>query len=168
MLWVSIGGLLPGGASCKEPICQCRRCKRRRQVQSLGREDPLEEGMEYGNLLQYSCLDNPMDRGAWSATVHGVAKIQTWLKWLSTHVCMQVSVHTPWISNSWEEKKNVQYLIHISILFTRWNNMLPILGQIKLLVNITAAAAAKSLQSCSTLCDPTDGSPPGSPVPWIL
>ena len=31
-----------------------------------------------------------------------------------------------------------------------------------------AAAAAKSLQSCSTLCDPIDGSPPGSPIPGIL
>ena len=31
-----------------------------------------------------------------------------------------------------------------------------------------SAAAAKSLQSCPTLCDPTDGSPPGSPVPEIL
>ena len=34
--------------------------------------------------------------------------------------------------------------------------------------SITAAAAAKSLQSCPTLCDPIDGSPPGSPVPGIL
>ena len=33
---------------------------------------------------------------------------------------------------------------------------------------ILAAAAAKSLQSCPTLCDPIDGSPPGSPVPGIL
>ena len=32
----------------------------------------------------------------------------------------------------------------------------------------TVAAAAKSLQSCPTLCDPTDGSSPGSPVPGIL
>ena len=31
-----------------------------------------------------------------------------------------------------------------------------------------AAAAAKSLQSCPTLCDPRDGSPPGSPIPGIL
>ena len=31
-----------------------------------------------------------------------------------------------------------------------------------------SAAAAKSLQSCPTLCDPMDGSPPGSPVPGIL
>ena len=28
-----------------------------------------------GNLLQYSCLENPMDRGAWQATVHGVARV---------------------------------------------------------------------------------------------
>ena len=36
------------------------------------------------------------------------------------------------------------------------------------LIYITAAAAAKALQSCPTLCDPIDGSPPGSPVPGIL
>ena len=34
--------------------------------------------------------------------------------------------------------------------------------------NGTAAAAAQSLQACPTLCDPIDGSPPGSPVPGIL
>ena len=33
-------------------------------------------GEGYGNLLQYSCLENPMDRGAWQATVTGVAEIQ--------------------------------------------------------------------------------------------
>ena len=31
----------------------------------------------HGNPLQYSCLENPMDRGAWWATVHGVTEIQT-------------------------------------------------------------------------------------------
>ena len=30
-----------------------------------------------GNLLQYTCLENPMDRGAWQATAHGIAKSQT-------------------------------------------------------------------------------------------
>ena len=34
--------------------------------------------------------------------------------------------------------------------------------------SLSRPAAAKSLQSCPTLCDPIDGSPPGSPVPWIL
>ena len=42
------------------------------QVQSLGQEDSPGEGN--GNPLQYSFLENPMDRGAWWAIVHGVAK----------------------------------------------------------------------------------------------
>ena len=37
-------------------------------------------GEGHGNPLQYSCLENPMDRGAWWATVHGVTKSQTQLK----------------------------------------------------------------------------------------
>ena len=41
----------------------------------------------HANPLQYSCLENPMDRGARQATVHGVAKSWTWLKWLSMHAC---------------------------------------------------------------------------------
>ena len=40
-----------------------------------------------GNPLQHPCLGNPMDRGAWRATVHRVAKSQTGLKQLSTHEC---------------------------------------------------------------------------------
>ena len=47
-------------------------------IQSLGWEDPPGGG--YGNLLQYSCLENPMDRGAWWATIHRVAKSQTRMK----------------------------------------------------------------------------------------
>ena len=42
-------------------------------VRSLGWEVPLEKGMA-GYPLQYSCLDNSMDRGAWRAIVHGVTK----------------------------------------------------------------------------------------------
>ena len=40
-------------------------------------------GGGHGNPLQYSCLENPMDRGAWWATVHGVAKSWTRLKQLT-------------------------------------------------------------------------------------
>ena len=40
-------------------------------------------GGEPGNPLQYSCLENPMNRGTWQATVYGVTKSQTQLKWLS-------------------------------------------------------------------------------------
>ena len=42
-------------------------------------------GGRHGNPLQYSCLENPTDRGAWRATVHKVTKSQTQLKRLSTH-----------------------------------------------------------------------------------
>ena len=73
----------------------------------------------YGNRLQYSCLENPIDRGTWWAIVHRVAKNQTRLSNLA-------------------HKHNA------------------------------AAAAAKSLQSCPTLCDTRDSSPPGSPIPGIF
>ena len=48
-------------------------------VRSLHWEDPLEKEMV--NPLQYSCLENPMDRGAWWAAVHGVTKSDT-TEWL--------------------------------------------------------------------------------------
>ena len=41
-----------------------------------------------GNPLQYSCLENPVDRGAWWAAVHRVAQSLTRLKWLSMHACI--------------------------------------------------------------------------------
>ena len=43
------------------------------QVLSLGQEDP--PGEENGYPLQYSCLENSMDRGAWQATDHGVTRV---------------------------------------------------------------------------------------------
>ena len=43
------------------------------RVQSLGREGPLEKEM----AIQYSCLGNPMDRGAWWATVYGLQELDT-------------------------------------------------------------------------------------------
>jgi len=44
------------------------------------------------NPLQYSCLENPIDRGAWQATIRGVKKSQTWL---STHTdqCLPIPLH---------------------------------------------------------------------------
>ena len=51
--------------------------KKKMQVLSLGQEDLLQKEMT--NPLQYSCLGNSMDSGAWQASVHGVAKSLTWL-----------------------------------------------------------------------------------------
>ena len=42
------------------------------QVQTLGQEDPLEKEMT--TPFQNSCMGNPTDRGAWQATIHGVAE----------------------------------------------------------------------------------------------
>ena len=58
---------LPGGSEGKESVCNVGDPG---SIPVLGKT-PREGN---GNLLQNSCLENPMDRGAWWATVHGVAK----------------------------------------------------------------------------------------------
>ena len=58
-------------------------------------------GGGHGTPLQYSCLGNPMDRGAWWATVHSIAKSQTQLKRLSTHCITTTMTGNNEISNSW-------------------------------------------------------------------
>ena len=50
-------------------------------------------GEGHGNSLQYSCLENPMDRGAWRATVHRVTKSPTLLTWLA-HVYLLIACLT--------------------------------------------------------------------------
>ena len=57
----------PGGSDSKESACNAGDLG---SIPGLGRP-PRERN---GNPLQYSCLENPMDRGAWRATVHRVAK----------------------------------------------------------------------------------------------
>ena len=70
----------------KEPGCQCIRDAG--SVSGLGRSP----GGGHGNPLQYPCLENPMDRGAWWTTVHGVTKSQTRLK--------QLCMYTQYITGS--------------------------------------------------------------------
>ena len=78
--------------SGKESACQCRRQRDAGSVPGLGRSPRVGNG----NPLQYSCLENSMDRGAWQATVHGTAKSQTCV---STRVHLHASVmkRRPWI-----------------------------------------------------------------------
>ena len=57
----------------KHPACQCRTCGFNPWVKKIPRGG-------HGNPLQYSCLENPMDSGAWWAQVQRVAKSQTRLK----------------------------------------------------------------------------------------
>ena len=51
-------------------------------------------GEGHGNPLQYSCLENPMDRRAWRPIVHGITKSQTRLKSLHTHTHTHTLTHT--------------------------------------------------------------------------
>ena len=68
-----------GGSYCKDPACSVG------DLCSIpGSERFPGEG--HGHSLQYSFLENPKDRGAWQATVRGVAKSQTRLKRLSRHL----------------------------------------------------------------------------------
>ena len=72
----SFSGDTPG----KEPACQCRRCGFEAWIGKI----PWRRAWQ--PLLQYSCLENPLNRGAWQATVHRVTENQTQLRWLSTRV----------------------------------------------------------------------------------
>ena len=58
-------------------------------IPGLGRSP----GGGHGSPLQHSCLEKPMDRGAWWATVHGVTKSRTQLKRLNMHACLYSSLH---------------------------------------------------------------------------
>ena len=65
----------PGGSVVKESACQAGDTGDVGSILGSGRST----GVGNGNPLQYSCLGNPMDRGAWLATVLGVAKSWTQL-----------------------------------------------------------------------------------------
>ena len=65
----------------KNPSANAGDIKRQGSIPGLVRSP----GGGHGNTLHYSYLENPMDRGAWRAAVHGISKSQTRLKRLSTH-----------------------------------------------------------------------------------
>ena len=73
-----------------------------------------------------------------------------------------------WSPNHWTEVHGKCVILIVDFFFLffckQWNSF----THSKTFSELPAAAAAKSLQSCPTLCDPIDGSPPGSPVPGIL
>ena len=55
-------------------MVQCLLTMQETWVRSLGQEDPLEKGMTTHSSI-HSCLENSMDRGAWWASVHGIARV---------------------------------------------------------------------------------------------
>ena len=73
-----MGHWIPGGSDGKESTCNAGDPG---LIPGSGRSP----GEGNGYLFQYSCLENPMDRGAWQATVHGVTKSRTRLSDQHTH-----------------------------------------------------------------------------------
>ena len=63
----------PGGSTGKKSAC------------NAGATEDRSPGRGHDNPLQYACLENPMDREAWRAMIHRVAKSQTGLKQLNTY-----------------------------------------------------------------------------------
>ena len=109
------------------------------QVWSLGWEDPLEE--ENGNLFQYSCLKNPMDRGAWWATVHRVTEIQIQLRnyecvhdWHTLSRCYkhlqfgQGLAETAYLCPSWCELTKAEWRTSPTQLTHHARKMVPAVG----------------------------------------
>ena len=71
----------PGGTVVKNPPTNAGDTRDTGWIPGLGRSPSVGNG----NALQYYCLGNPMDRGAWQAIIHGVAKESDTTKQLSTH-----------------------------------------------------------------------------------
>ena len=75
----------PSGSVCKEPTCNAGDPRDMGSIPGLGRS----LGGGHSNSFQYSCLENPMDRGAWQATVHRIAESDT-----TECACMHAQTHT--------------------------------------------------------------------------
>ena len=73
----------PGGSDSKESACSTGDLD---SIPGSGRSP----GGGHGNPLQYSCLENPMDRGAWRAAIHGAAKELSVTEQLSMHAQKQL------------------------------------------------------------------------------
>ena len=97
----------------------------------------------HSNPLQYSCLENPINRGTWWVTVHRVTKSQTQLKQLSTHACF--------INN--EFLFNKCFIIMCQTCFSY-----------NLVASFSSVQFISVAQSCPALCDPMNCSTPGLPV----
>ena len=78
----------PGGTVVKNPPTNAGDTRDTGWIPGLGRSPSVGNG----NALQYYCLGNPMDRGAWQAIIHGVAKESDTTKQLSTHTELFIKI----------------------------------------------------------------------------
>ena len=118
---------------------------------------PLGRSLGGGNSNphQYSCWENPMDRGAWRAADHGVEKSQAQLKWQSAQKQREIiQLQGIGFSGYWVLKQGlVDKSLLILLLFLFWETMYVFLEAV-----LTIATKVKMLvtQSCPTVFDPKD------------
>ena len=126
------------------------------------------------NALQYSCLENPMDKGAWWATVHGVTKSRTRLKQLSIHTwAMCALVYTGAFSGQVLLSRDtralfIQYQRHQLCIRKPFFKSFSPSSWPKSLVSLVLLYLSDQIRSvaqlCPTLCDTMNRSTPGLPV----
>ena len=142
--------IFPGCTSSKDSAGNAGAAKDLGLIPGSGRT--LEERMAVYSSIRPG--ESHGHRSLW-ATVNGVTKSWTWLKWLSIAQHTHTHTHLLYAFICW---RTLECPSSSLFIFCWWTlGLLPYF-----------AATAKSLQSCPTLCDPRDGSPPASPVPGIL
>ena len=102
-----------------------------KNLPAAGWKDPLEKGMN-GNPLQYSCLENSMDRGTWWATAHGIGAQRVMTERLTLSSLEQASLAEIWIclfpypppvECKHLERKSMSLLLIVLVSASRtWNN----------------------------------------------
>ena len=143
----------PGGSDRKESPCNTEHPG---SIIESGRAP----GEGNGNPLQYSCLENPTDRGAWQLQPMGSLRSQTWLSdWTASEIIY--SSWTFYLKYSFDFKSLKLSLKHI-LLSNCFQRMIAHHVNYNILLSVLVA------QSCLTLCDPVYYSPPGSSVHGIL
>ena len=119
-IWLNIRRIdsFPGSSVSKESVWNAEYTG---LIPVLGRSS----GEGNGNPLQYSCLENPMNRGSWQATVHGVTKSQTWLSnWHTQEIqIIWIPVHSqtwkPELENS--ETKISDWRVYMQLVYVAWS-----------------------------------------------
>ena len=114
-------------------------------IGQLGEKDPLEGGGSC-KLLQYSCLANPMDRGAWQVTIHAVTKSWTWrvTEPMHTHTHTHTRVHTE--QPSYKRSRHSLYSV---LILTCSHHSLPYFRS--LVRTVSACVHAQLPRSCLTV-----------------
>ena len=154
----------PGGYMVKNPPTNAGDIRNVGSIPGSGRSP----GREHGNPLQYSCLENPMNRGAWQAAVHRAAQSLTWLKRLNyahTRFVLICYVRSNVVEShqKWGEIWTLKLIFQLPFLLSQWTRKE---GSLAIWMEEKKGSESEIAQSSLTLCDPME--PARLFRPWIL